>query len=345
MTHTDQEVAIRITRKKHAAAGRTATLFVLALSLGACNEFGRSGGSGPASTGVSTPDAAANAADAAIVKGDKEAALRLFAQAIEVNPQFVRAHMGMADIYRLDGDYQKAESAYAKAAQVEPRNFDAQYYHGLMLHVLNRVQEAISAYLRALQVKPDDFQANLNISAAYYQIGESTQGVFYAQQAVKLKPQDGPARMNLGTIYAEVGKDREAIGEYQQAAELMPLSPALLTNLADSLGRLSRFDEMRNTLEQLVKTKPTPLAHERLGFALVKLKLFPDAKASFQRALAMDPDYYPALNGLGVCELYSYLQSDRADVAAKERAQEALRRSLLISRKQPKIEELLGRYK
>ena len=252
--------------------------------------------------------------------------------------------MGMADLYRLDGDYDKAEKGYRNAAEVEPGNFDAQYYHGLMLHVLSRVQEAISKYLTALRIRPDDFQANLNLSAAYYQLGESAQGLRYAQQAVKLNPKDGPGRLNLGTLYADLQRDKDAVGEYQQAAELMPLTAGLLTNLADSLGRLKRYDEMRNTLEQLVKTAPSPLAHERLGFALFKLNLRDDARLSFQRALAIDGDYYPALNGVGVCELNTWLESKSTDVAAKQRAFEALRKSLMVRPNQGAIQEILTRY-
>ncbi|MGQ0628262.1 MAG: tetratricopeptide repeat protein [Phycisphaerales bacterium] len=294
---------------------------------------------------ASSSETSTLAAEAAIVRGDRDEALRLFARAIEFNPQFTRAHMGMADLYRLEGDYAKAEQGYRVAAQTEPRNFDAQYFHGLMLHVLNRVQEAIVVYLNALRIKPDDFQTNLNISSAYYQLGENAQALPYAQTAVRLSPKDGPARLNLGTVYAELDRDREAVLEYQQAAELMPLSATLLTSLAESLGRLQRYDEMRNTLDQLVRTAPSALAHERLGFAQFKLKAVDQAAASFRTSLELDPRYYPALNGLGVCELNTYLWSENKDTAAKERGIALLRQSIMINRKQPRIEELLSRYK
>ena len=133
--------------------------------------------------------------------------------------------------------------------------------------------------------------------------------------------------------------------EYQQAAEVMALSGPLLTNLAESLARLERYEEARNTLTQLIKTSPSAAAHERLGFCLFKLRRYDEAKAQFERALALDADYYPALNGLGVCELNTWLWSERKDGAARERALQALRRSIQISRSQPRIEELLSRYK
>jgi tetratricopeptide (TPR) repeat protein len=283
--------------------------------------------------------------DAALARGDRETALLQFARAIEINPRLTRAHMGMGEVYRVSGDYAKAELSYRQAATVEPRSFDAQYMHGLMLHLLNRCSEAVGAYIRALQIRPEDFQANLNLATAYYQLNEHRQALPYAENAVRLQPRDGRARFNLGVIYAALDRHKDAVTEYQQAAELMDLSAPLLINLADSLSRLGRYEEMRNTLAELLRKAPTAAAHERLGFACFKLGRYDDARASFNNALAMDADYFPALNGLGVCDLNQYLLSERRDVAAKDRALAALRRSIMLNRNQPRIEEFLTRYR
>jgi tetratricopeptide (TPR) repeat protein len=284
-------------------------------------------------------------AEGAYASGDRERALRELARAIEINPQLTTAHMAMGDIYRTERNYESAERSYRRAAELEPTNFDAQYYHGLMLHLLERVSEAIGAYLRALSVRPEDFQANLNIATAYFQLGEYEQSLPFAQRATRLRPRDGAARFNLGAVYAGLDRHADAVVEYQQATELMDLTPRLLLNLAESLGRLGRWTEMRNTLDQLIKTSPSPAAWERLGFALFRLERYDEAKAAFESSLRMDPDYFPALNGLGICELNNYIWSDKTDLAAKDRALGLLRRSLRLNRDQPRIEELITRYR
>lgn len=284
------------------------------------------------------------AAEDAIRAGDKERALMEFQRAIEINPNLTTAYIGMADIYRMDRDYNNAEVRYSRAAQLEPRNFDAQFYHGLMLHLLDRVTEAVQAYLRALAVRPDDFRTNLNLATAYYQLDENRQALPYAQKAVELGPQDGPARLNLGAVYAALDRHQDAVREYQQAAELMPLNSSLLLNLAESLGRLERYEEMANALEQAVKIGPTPAVYERLGFARFKLGDFAAAKDNFQKSLDLDADYYPAMNGLGVCLMNDWIRSDKADRAARDRAVDLLRRSLQLDPDQPQIREILTRY-
>ncbi len=317
------------------------------LTLSACGT--RSGAGNPTGEAVIDSNEGGDfvaAAEAAVRAGDRRRALLEFSKAIEKNPRLTTAHMGMADIYRLDGDYGKAEQGYRKAAEIEPRSFDAQYYHGLMLHVLNRVSEAIGAYLRALSIRPDDQKANLNLGAAYYQLAEYAQALPYASKAVALDPKSGPARFSLGAIYAGLGRHSQAIAEYEQALDSSDsdMPSQLLMNLSASYGATSRFAEMRNTLQRLIKLQPTPAAFERLGFAEFRLENIPAALSAYREALKLDADYFPALNGVGVCELNTYLWSEKTDVGARDRAFEALRRSLRLKPNQPKVQDLLTRY-
>jgi tetratricopeptide (TPR) repeat protein len=318
---------------------------VLAGALAGCS------GSGSTYRGTDTTVSAAErgnamvaSAEDAIRRGDTERALAELARAIEVNPTLTKAHMDMGDIYRTSGDYSSAEVSYGRAAQSEPRNFDAQYYHGMMLQLLDRVTEAIGAYLRALSIRPSDFDANLKVSTAYYQLDENKLALEYAKHAVEIRPRDGAARLNLGAVYAALEDHNAAVREYQQAAELMPLNSLLLLNMAQSLGRLERYTEMRNTLEQLIKIEPSAAAHERLGFAVFKLGDPERSAKEFQNALRYDAEYYPALNGLGVCYLNKYLLSDQQDNGSRTEAITCFRRSLQINPDQPRVMELLSRY-
>ncbi len=277
-------------------------------------------------------------------QGVTDEALREFERAIEINPTLTIAYVGAAELYAQKGDYDTAEQRYRKATELEPANFDAQYGHGLVLQILDRVAEAIRAYLRALAIRPDDFDANLNLATAYMQVNEPAQARPYAERAVRLNPESGPARVNLGAVYAALGMHDAAVLEYQQAAELMDLGPELLLNLADSLGKTGRYAEMAATLDQLVRIAPSAPAYERLGSALFRLKEYDKALAAFQKATEIDPNHYPAWNGVGVCLLNQYLWSGKQDTRARRGAIEALRRSLQIKTNQPKIIELVRRY-
>ncbi len=277
--------------------------------------------------------------------GDVDAALAEFERAIAINPELTPAYIKAGDIYRSRKEYEMAESRYGRAAQIEPGNFDAQYLHGLVLQLMNRVDESVRAYLRALAIRPDDFEANMNLGTAYLQLSDPGQALQFSQRAVRIQPASGPARINLGAVYAALDRHEAAVIEYQQAAELMPTpDPRLLLNLADSLGRIGRHPEMVATLEQLVRSDPSSEAYERLGAGFFRMRRYEDAFRAFENSLTINPGYYPALNGVAVCRLNQYLWSGKQDEDALYDAVTALRRSLQIERRQPKIVELLRRY-
>lgn len=277
-------------------------------------------------------------------EGRYEDALRELQSAIAINPQLTTAHMDMGALYRLTGDYGAAEVSFRRAVQLEPENFDARYSHGLTLQILGRLVDAIREYIEALKLEPYDPDANLNLATAYLQIGEPASALPYARRAVALMPDNGPARVNLGAILAGLDKHDEAVIEYQAAAERMDLTSPLLLNLADSLGKSGRYREMATTLSQLVDMEPSAVAHERLGFANFRMGRYEDALASFRESVGMDPNHFPALNGVGVCLLNRWLLSGQSDHQAYEEAIGSLRRSLQANRRQPRVVDLLARY-
>jgi len=277
-------------------------------------------------------------------QGQLDDALTYFALALEDNPTLVTAYLGMGEIYRVKNNNLAAAQAYGKAAEIDPGNFEAQYGHGLALQLLDKLTEAVRAYLRALAIEPEDFSANLNLATAYFQLKEARQALPYARKAVALSPLDGPARVNLGAVYAALDWHNEAVRQYQAAAELMDLTPPLLLNLATSLGKSERHQEMANTLDRLIEIEPSAQAWERLGFARFRLREYERSIEAFETALGLDGEYYPALNGIGVCMLNKYLLSERADMEARRQAITALRKSLKINPNQPRIVDLLGRY-
>ncbi len=286
------------------------------------------------------------AANATVLKaqGLDDQALVAFERAIAENPELTIAYLGAGDIYREKGDYKTAQKRYEAASEVEPGNFDAQFHNGLMLQLLNRVSEAVRAYLRALQIRPDDFQANQNLATSYFQLGEARQALPYAERAVQLSGKDGPARVNLGSIYASLDRHAEAVTEFQQAAELIELTPELLMNLATSLGKIERFQEMANTIDQIIKIRPSAAAHERLGFATFRLGRYDESLAQFRKALALDQNYYPALNGVGICLLNDWIKGGTNDEPTKRDGMRALLRSLHIEPNQPHILAVVTKY-
>jgi tetratricopeptide (TPR) repeat protein len=298
--------------------------------------------------GVATPPTAVGSTEkgaALLEEGLYKEAVVQFEKAIADNPLFAPAFLGAGNAhYKLDNK-PAAEKNFGRAAQLEPGNFDAQFMHGVVLQELNKYDQAIRAFNRALEIKPADFAANLNLGTAYLQVEEPQEALPFVQKAVEIKPEDGVARTNLGAVYAALNKHEEAITEWNQASELMKLSPKLLLNMADSYNRLQQWDEMVSTLDEVVKLEPSATAYERLGAGLFRQKQYDQALEAFVRAVELDANHFPAHNGVGVTLLHRWLSSGQQDTAAHNDAMRALRKSLQLEKNQPRVLELLTRYK
>lgn len=276
--------------------------------------------------------------------GDYDQALSLFQQILAENPTITSAYIGIGDIYVIKQDYEKAEPAYARAARLEPRNFDAQYGHGLALQMLDRLLDAIRAYHRALTINPNSFNANLNIATTYLQMNEPHSAIAFAEKAVEADPQSGAARVNLGAAYERVGRNSEAVSQYEAAIELMEPSPEVMMNLINALAKDKRYHEAVNTAEFLVRIEPSAQAYERLGWGHFKLAEYDESIVAYRKAVELDPNHWPALNGVGVNAINTWLVSKKQDRAAEREARQALRRSLQVNPDQPKVIALLSNY-
>ncbi len=329
------------TRRISTKGGLAVALVAFGLCLAACS----SGSAAKKQVQETAANDAADQATAYVRLGDAQAALEEFKRAIELNPLMTRAYVGAGDASQDLNDPAGAEVFYTKAAELDPNNPRIHFKRGQVLQALNRVSDAIRAYLTSLELDPTDVPANINVSVAYMQAEEPRLARPFAERAVFVDPYSAAARINLGSIYAALDEHRRAVDEYQQAAELIdPIPVELLVNLAESLRVLGEDAQAVNVLDQLLRDNESALAWERRGAAMFRLSDFEGATISFERALELDGEHYPALNGLAVLRLNEFLRSGQTDSVALEQALDHFRKSLQIEHRQPKVRELLSRF-
>ena len=277
--------------------------------------------------------------------GELDEAIRRFDMALEYNPRMIEARIGLGDVHEIRGDPAKAAEQYAEARKIDPRNFKATYKLALMYQLLNRVRESINLYLEALTIDPYNFDANHNLATAYLQTGQPQLGVVYAEEAVNLKPASQEAHANLGSVYSALGESESAVKAYKSALELGDAAAPIEINLATALVKAGKAEEARQRLLQLVETDPRYDYWERLGYASFKLGLYQESLRAYVRGLKIKPEDPPCLNGIGVNLMTIYIGTERKDIRLRNRAIEYWRRSIKSDPKQPRIIDLVSRYR
>lgn len=293
-----------------------------------------------------TPEQAERAAEAnaLIDAGDPVEAIEVFESLLDENPSLTVAYIGIGTAYDSMGEAAKAEPAFARAARLEPRNFDAQFGHGQSLRALGRLRDAIRAFQLALVVAPDDADALGSLAATFLELDLARSAVAPAERVVQLRPDQGESHAMLGTAYMLAGRTDDAIDTYEIAIELVGNEPGLIGNLVECYATAGRFRESVNAGQVLLELAPSAAAWDRQGRSYFRLGDYDASVECYRRAVEIDPDYWPSLNGIGVNELNAWLGSDRTEAEAREAAASAFRSSLRINPDQPKVVSLLTTY-
>jgi adenylate cyclase len=132
---------------------------------------------------------------------ERDSAFRLCEQALEIDPQNVRAlsHLSIKFTQRFylagldpQADLRRADELASLAIKIDPNYHMAHAAKGDALQAAGRHREAIDSYGRALMLAPSSILVGLPL--AYNLIGEPEQAVAYVDNAMRLNPH-APAAM------------------------------------------------------------------------------------------------------------------------------------------------------
>ncbi len=176
-------------------------------------------------------------------KGQHQAAIAEFKQALALDPEAFEVHNSLGLAYSAIGKHADAVAHYRKAAQISPEFPDAHVNLGTALVAAGKMREAIAEYHRALELDPSVAEAHASLGGILAEQGRMDEAIPHLQRAVESKPDYVPARANLALALSTLGKAAEAIPHEEAAIKLSgggnPRMLALLGSLYAKTGRLA----------------------------------------------------------------------------------------------------------
>jgi tetratricopeptide (TPR) repeat protein len=176
------------------------------------------------------------------------------------------------------------------AALLQPSNAIIQHDLGLACLEVGRVPDAIAALQRAVASNPRYTDAYFRLGIAFEKLGNIGGALAAYDSATKLLPSLTEAWFRAGALVYTLGHVGEAIGCFRRAAA---------TGGRTSFGRLGKaralLIEDRNQQaeqvlrEMLVADPRNAMAYDLLGSALSELGRFEEARACFERTVAIAP--------------------------------------------------------
>ncbi len=150
-----------------------------------------------------------------------------FEQAIERDPNYAMAYLGLADYYIVVPDYSPISAAEGAA-------------------------KARAAVQKALAIDETSSQAHAVLAGAYQNLWEWDACEREFRRAIELDPNNGTAHQWYGLFLSALGRHDEAMAEFRRALQIEPLNITFNVNLAIGYSNARRFEL---AMEQYRKTQ------------------------------------------------------------------------------------------
>jgi tetratricopeptide (TPR) repeat protein len=176
------------------------------------------------------------------------------------------------------------------AALLEPSNPIIQHDLGLACLEVGRIPDAIAALQQAVASNPGYADAHFRLGIALEKLGNIGGAIAAYDRATKLLPSLAEAWFRAGALVYTLGHREEAIGCFRRAAATAGKTSYGRLAKARALLIEDRNREAEQVLrEALVADPRNAMAYDLLGNLLSDFGRFDEARACFERAIAIAP--------------------------------------------------------
>jgi tetratricopeptide (TPR) repeat protein len=207
-----------------------------------------------------------------------------------VASQQVTSLLALATKFLRAGRPSEAITPLCDAALLEPSNSAILHDLGLACLEVGRIPDAIAALQRAVAINPRYADAYFRLGIALEKLGNIGGAIAAYDRTTKLLPSLTEAWFRAGTLVYILGHLDEAIGCFRHAAA---------TGGRTNFGRLGKAralliedcnPEAEQVLREMLVADPrNAMAYEMLGNLLSEFGRFEEARACFERAIAIAP--------------------------------------------------------
>ena len=258
-------------------------------------------------------------------------ALRLFEEALSLDPDYAAAHAGMcaAEVQRFQqtrepAAIERAESACASALRANP-NLSVVYTSLGNLYLLSgKNGDALTAFSRALDINPQDIQAMKGTAKVMERRNEFDDAEQVLKRVIDLQPGNWDSLDELGSLYFQQGRYAEAVDAYRRVIYLDPDNWWSLGNLGSTLMMTGDYKAAVDALNRSLVIEEDVYFLSNLGIVYYYLGEYDRSAEIHRRAIEQVPRDVTAWLSLGDALRFSSSPGD-AESAYREAAALAAR--------------------
>ena len=240
------------------------------------------------------------------LKGNTDAALAAFDDAVRLDPDFAIAHAARGDTlwarYIETRDPRDAEGAIAAgttALRLDPTRANVRYSLAVSLAGSGRVEEAVDEFNRALALQPNYDDARRALGNVLAENGRLEDAVVEYRKAIALRPNYWEHYSALGVALYQAARYDEALDAFGRAAELQPASGFTYQQLGAVYQAKGDLDRALAMYQKATSIAPIPQAYTNMGALLHQRGRYAEAVHAYQQSLALRPNSHATQRNLG----------------------------------------------
>jgi tetratricopeptide (TPR) repeat protein len=251
-----------------------------------------------------------------------------------------RRYKELAGVYNRSDYLERAASEYKQAIAADPDSLFLRVELAELYWRAGRVGDAIHEAEAVLKTDPDYPDAHRLLARIYFHMLDTTQpdrnatkqslgkAIEHLEALVRSTPNDTDSWLLLGRLYRASGQPTKAEEAFRKILQTDPDSKAGLANLAELYLQQGDYGHAAEALTKIPESDMDPQLLGTLAYAYTQAHNFDKATATYEKALAQDPDntelrraYAEALfnngkNAAARVELQRILKSDPDDDAS-----------------------------
>ena len=219
-----------------------------------------------------------------------ERAIQDFNKAIELNPNYDYAYNNRGVAYKNLGQYEQAIQDYNKAIELNPNLAEAYSNRGETYRNLKQYEWAIADYNKAIQLNPNNDIAYYNRGLAYDGLGQKERAIKDYNKTIELNPNFAMAYNNRGNAYYSLGQNKRAIQDYDKAIQLNPNLAIAYNNRGAAYYDLKQYELAISDYDKALKLLEHSIIYVNRGEANYYLKNYEQAFVDLNKAIEMGLD-------------------------------------------------------
>jgi Flp pilus assembly protein TadD len=173
-------------------------------------------------------------------------------KALELDDTLPEAHVDMAVVYFFyDYDWAAADTEFRRAIELKPDYAKAHEYYGWFLVTVGRREEGVAESRKAAQLDPLSPETNSNVGQSLYQARLYDEAIDQLRKTLDMEPSYWLAHQFLGLSYEAKGDLPKAIVELKQARKLEANVHWILAELGCAYAVSGNRNEAEQSLKEL----------------------------------------------------------------------------------------------